>query len=174
MSSFADHPLWQLTLVRFREFIREPEALFWVFIFPVILAAGLGVAFRNRPPEVLQIVTVNEQLAASLRQEKLLGVRQMSPAAAEQELRTGKAALLVENDDPFTLYQTAQAYSGLKNEPMANLATAELWYNVGDMRKAIVFATRARGKLSQGGVDWQRANDILGAAASQVQDQRRG
>jgi ABC-2 type transport system permease protein len=96
MSSFADHPLWQLTLVRFREFIREPEALFWVFIFPVILAAGLGVAFRNRPPEVLQIVTVNDQLAASLRQEKLLGVRQMSPAAAEQELRTGKAALLVE------------------------------------------------------------------------------
>ena len=95
MSSFADHPLAQLTLVRFREFIREPEALFWVFIFPVILAAGLGVAFRNRPAEVLQIVTVNEQLAAPLRQEKLLAVQQMTPAAAEQALRTGKAALLV-------------------------------------------------------------------------------
>jgi len=96
MNSFADHPLAQLTLVRFREFIREPEALFWVFIFPVILAAGLGVAFRNRPPEVLQIVTVNEQLATPLRQEKLLAVQRMTPAAAEQALRTGKAALLVE------------------------------------------------------------------------------
>ncbi len=79
MSSFADHPLAQLTLVRFREFIREPEALFWVFIFPVLLAAGLGVAFRNRPAEVLQIATVNEQLAAPLRQEKLLAVQRMTP-----------------------------------------------------------------------------------------------
>ena len=36
-----NHPLWQLTLVRFREFLREPEALFWVFGFPLLLAAGL-------------------------------------------------------------------------------------------------------------------------------------
>jgi len=66
------HPLVQLTLVRFREFIREPEALFWVFIFPILLAAGLGIAFRNRPAEVLQIAAVTPQLAAPLRAEKLL------------------------------------------------------------------------------------------------------
>ena len=46
-------PLAQLTRVRFLEFLREPEAIFWVFIFPLLLAAGLGLAFRNRPPEVL-------------------------------------------------------------------------------------------------------------------------
>jgi predicted Zn-dependent protease len=95
-------------------------------------------------------------------------------ALAQPALDNLKAANLVEDDDAFTWYQTAAAYSALKNEPMANLATAELWYNAGDFRKAIVFATRARGKLPQGGVDWQRANDILGAAASQAQDQRRG
>jgi predicted Zn-dependent protease len=95
-------------------------------------------------------------------------------ALAQPALDNLKAASLVENDDAFTWYQTAAAYSALKNEPMANLATAELWYSAGDFRKAIVFATRARGKLPQGGVDWQRANDILGAAASQAQDQRRG
>ena len=43
----------QLTLARFREFYREPEAVFWVFIFPILLAAGLGIAFRNRPAECL-------------------------------------------------------------------------------------------------------------------------
>jgi len=31
-------PLWQLTLARFREFYREPAALFWVYGFPLILA----------------------------------------------------------------------------------------------------------------------------------------
>ena len=58
----------------------------------------------------------------------------------------------------------------LKNEPMANLATAELWYNAGDCKKALVFATRARGKLPQGGADWQQANDILGATTAQIKD----
>jgi predicted Zn-dependent protease len=57
---------------------------------------------------------------------------------------------------------------------MANLATAELWYNVGDMRKALIFATRARGALPQGTADWQRASDIVGAAAPLAAHQRRG
>jgi len=89
----ADHPLAQLTLVRFREFIREPEALFWVFLFPIILAAGLGIAFRNRPPEALRVVTPSAELARSLRTEKRLDVRLESESAAAQELRTGKAVL---------------------------------------------------------------------------------
>lgn len=46
------HPLWHLTLSRLREFYREPGAVFWVFGFPVILAIGLGIAFRDRPPSV--------------------------------------------------------------------------------------------------------------------------
>jgi ABC-2 type transport system permease protein len=95
-TSFADHPLVQLTLVRFREFVREPEALFWVFVFPILLAAGLGIAFRNRPPEVLQIAAVTRELAQSLRQEKLLEVHQLESPAAEESLRAGKVALLAE------------------------------------------------------------------------------
>ena len=95
-NSSADHPLVQLTLVRFREFVREPEALFWVFVFPILLAAGLGIAFRNRPADVLQIAVVSPELAQSLRQEKLLDVQQLDLQAAEEELRTGKVALLAE------------------------------------------------------------------------------
>jgi predicted Zn-dependent protease len=94
------------------------------------------------------------------------------PAQAAPALQNLKAALLVEDEDPFTWYQTAQSYSLLKNEPMANLATAELWYNAGDMRKALVFATRARGKLPQGTADWQRASDIIGAAGPLAAQQR--
>ena len=39
------HLLW----VRILELKREPEVVFWVFIFPLLLAAGLGIAFRNKP-----------------------------------------------------------------------------------------------------------------------------
>src|SRR5260370_39982750 len=49
------HPLWQLSLMRWRIFAREPSALFWTYGFPVVLALALGVAFRNRPPEASDI-----------------------------------------------------------------------------------------------------------------------
>jgi ABC-2 type transport system permease protein len=94
--TWKEHPLAQLTLVRFMEFLREPEALFWVFVFPLILAAGLGIAFRNRPADVLKIAAVTPQLAQSLRQEKLLDVAEMPASAGEAALRDGKVALLAE------------------------------------------------------------------------------
>ena len=40
-----------LCLARLRESYREPEVLFWAFVFPVLLSAALAVAFRDRPPE---------------------------------------------------------------------------------------------------------------------------
>ncbi|MGH9743894.1 MAG: ABC transporter permease, partial [Candidatus Acidiferrum sp.] len=92
--SFADHALVQLTLVRFRETLREPEAMFWIFVFPILLAAGLGIAFRNRPAEVLQIATTAPEIAKSLEHEKLLSVQQLDAHAAKEALRTGKVALL--------------------------------------------------------------------------------
>jgi predicted Zn-dependent protease len=94
------------------------------------------------------------------------------PGLAAAALANLKVALLAENDNLFTWYETAQAYSMLKNEPMANLATAELYFNGGDMQKALVFATRARAKLPQGTVDWQRASDIVGAAGPLARQQR--
>jgi ABC-2 type transport system permease protein len=92
----ADHPLVQLTVMRFREFLREPEALFWVFVFPILLAAGLGVAFRNRPADVLKIAAVTPEMAKSLREEKLLDVQELSTRTAEEALRAGRVALLAE------------------------------------------------------------------------------
>ncbi|HJR71949.1 MAG TPA: ABC transporter permease [Gammaproteobacteria bacterium] len=92
----ADHPLWQLTLVRFREFLREPEALFWVFGFPLLLAAGLGLAFRNAPAEVVSIGFVGADRAA-FEQAPSLAVDAF-PTLEEglRALREGRIALLVE------------------------------------------------------------------------------
>ena len=91
-----DHALWQLTLVRFREFLREPEALFWVFGFPLLLAAGLGLAFRNTPAEVLSIGAVGGA-ASAFEQTPALAVDEF-PTREEglRALREGRIALLVE------------------------------------------------------------------------------
>ncbi len=87
------------------------------------------------------------------------------PRLASAALQNLKAASLVENDDVFTWYETAQAYSMLKNEPMANLSTAEAYYSAGSIRQAGIFALRARRGLDQGTPDWQRANDIVSIAS---------
>jgi len=111
--------------------------------------------------------------APLLRQE--LATAQLAtenPSLAGAALQNLKAALLVENDDLFSWYEAAQAYSMLKNQPMADLSTAELNFNGGDMRKALVFATRARAKLPQGTSDWQRASDIIGAAGPLARQQQ--
>lgn len=97
---WADYPLVQLTQVRYREFFREPEAVFWVFIFPVLLAAGLGIAFRNRAPDrtgvaVVAADTGAARLADALRGAGELQVSVLSDSAAAEALRTGEVALVV-------------------------------------------------------------------------------
>lgn len=92
----TDHPLYQLTLVRFREFLREPEALFWVFGFPLLLAAGLGLAFRNTPAEVLSVGVVGTDLAAYEKAPALAVESFSSVDDGLRALREGKVALLIE------------------------------------------------------------------------------
>src|SRR3954468_10716107 len=93
------HPLWQLTLMRWRIFVREPAALFWTYGFPVVLALALGVAFRNRPPSPIDVaveaVPGCEVWRDALATNSQLHVRWLAPADARQALRTGKVAVVV-------------------------------------------------------------------------------
>src|SRR5215468_7841454 len=67
MNSTPTNSRWsaylQLLLARLRELIREPEVVFWVFGFPILLALGLGIAFRNKPADVTAIVIVENPQA---------------------------------------------------------------------------------------------------------------
>ncbi|MDB4877582.1 MAG: ABC-type multidrug transport system, permease component [Gemmatimonadetes bacterium] len=92
--------LYQLITVRFKEYTREPEALFWSFGFPILLAIGLGIAFRSKPADVVHVAVVNvgprsAALAASLRGDSGLAVEELAPDSAAVALRTGRVALVV-------------------------------------------------------------------------------
>jgi predicted Zn-dependent protease len=76
-----------------------------------------------------------------------------------------KSALLVENDDAFAWFETAQAYSDLNNQPMADLSTAEQMYAEGAYPQAAQFARRAQRALPAGSRDWERAGDIMAVAS---------
>src|ERR1700722_20771921 len=94
MSSLQQSSLYQLTMTRFRLFLREPEAIFWIFVFPILLAVGLGIAFRNRPADVLQVGATTTQLTHALAADKGLTATTMNEADGTRALATGSILLL--------------------------------------------------------------------------------
>jgi ABC-type multidrug transport system permease subunit len=98
-------PLVELTRARILEFLREPEAVFWVFVFPVLLALGLGIAFRSVPPSQPRVAVATEGdslgwVVETLEKSGRLQVAKLLPEEADKALRTGTVDLVVEAPDP--------------------------------------------------------------------------
>lgn len=96
---FAGHPLWQLTRSRMVGFLREPEAVFWTFAFPILMALALGIAFRSQGPQKWSI-GVEEGAHAAATFEALskspdLEVIRLAPTEGETALRRGRIQVLV-------------------------------------------------------------------------------
>jgi ABC-type multidrug transport system permease subunit len=92
-------PLWQLVLTRLREFYREPEAVFWVYGFPILLTLALGIAFRNQPVEQIGVDVVegpaSQALIDALKKHDKFKVQSVDLAAGRLRLRTGRTELVV-------------------------------------------------------------------------------
>ena len=78
--------LRELSLLRVRTFLREPEALFWTFVFPILMAIGLGIAFGGEGDAPVPVVMVQgsaaERHAAALEGSSDLELRRLPPAEA--------------------------------------------------------------------------------------------
>ncbi len=97
--------LYQLTMARFRLLSREPEAIFWIFIFPILLAAGLGIAFRNRPADVLPVGATTPQLIQALAADPGLKATEMDETTGGRALRTGAILLLASQQPEGVAYK---------------------------------------------------------------------
>ncbi len=94
--------LVELTIARIKEFVRETEAIFWVFGFPLLLTLGLGYAFRDKPPDRIPIGVVSGPHAAAqmraLASSPALLPRVYSERQGREDLRRGKITLLVSGE----------------------------------------------------------------------------
>lgn len=99
--SWKLHPLVQLFLARFREFIRQPEAVFWSYVFPLVMMTALGLAFRSEPRESIAIVIQDgpdaQRMADLLVQDERLKVARGSAEECRRRLRSGQSELIVIN-----------------------------------------------------------------------------
>src|SRR5579863_9867693 len=94
MNKLALNSLYQLTMTRLKLTLREPEAIFWIFVFPILLAVGLGIAFRNRPADVLPVGATTPQLVQALNADKGLRATEMDEAEGAHAMATGDILLL--------------------------------------------------------------------------------
>jgi ABC-2 type transport system permease protein len=94
-----------LVMVRMKELKREPEVVFWVFGFPLLLALGLGIAFRNKPADATSIAVVRNAEAQTIlsliersSQKSSIRAEVLDKPAALKGFRLGKYDLVVESD----------------------------------------------------------------------------
>lgn len=76
-----------LLMARMLELKREPEVIFWVFVFPLLLALGLGIAFRNKPSDAPSVAIVS---GAGSEQAKALLERSRINRRSKSRCRTWK------------------------------------------------------------------------------------
>lgn len=108
MSRFDRSSLVQLTLARIREFWREPEAVFWTFAFPVLLALGLGIAFRDSGPQPIRVAVVDGERSgevARILEEAGIDPRVLPADSAAARLRRGDVAVVVATAEDTLVYR---------------------------------------------------------------------
>jgi ABC-2 type transport system permease protein len=94
-----------LLMARMLELKREPEVVFWVFVFPLLLALGLGIAFRNKPsdaPSVAIVTAPGSQQAEALLEHSprpaSFKIQMLNADDARKGFRLGKYDLVIEPD----------------------------------------------------------------------------
>jgi len=99
MSTKRYSPLGQLILARLREFYRQPEVVFWVYGFPILLVVALGIAFRNKPVEHIAVGVQDSEYAGpvwhALSANAKFQVQRCDADTCRLKLRTGKTDLVV-------------------------------------------------------------------------------
>jgi ABC-2 type transport system permease protein len=99
-------PFVQLTLVKLREYTREPEALFWVFLFPVLMTCALGIAFRDSGHSATRVAVLSvegsRELAGTLDADPRIQAFEADAAQAARLMRDGEIALVVVPGRPVT------------------------------------------------------------------------
>lgn len=117
------HPLIELTIARLKEFVRETEAIFWVFVFPILLTLALGFAFSDRAPDRVPVGVVDGPAAKArvhaLAQSPVLLPQLVSQAEGNEALRRGAISLLVGPGTP-------PVYSFDPTRPEARTARVEV------------------------------------------------
>jgi ABC-2 type transport system permease protein len=148
------HPLVELTVARFREFLREPEAIFWVFAFPILITCALGIAFRSTgaSPVIVGVAETagSDGTIAALESAGGFTVRRIPADEIDRAVRDGRApVVVVPGTPPAYRYDEARAES-----QVARLAVDAALQKAAGRRDAFVPVAQPVEAVGSRYVDW--------------------
>lgn len=97
-------PLVELMLARLREFAREPEALFWTFLFPMIMSVAMALAFPSRGAQPVRVGVLPgpNEFRQALASDPAIALRDILPGDELRALREGAVSVIVVPGNPPT------------------------------------------------------------------------
>lgn len=122
--AWSMRPMTNLVIARLKEFYREPEAVFWVYGFPILMTVALGIAFREQPQQMFNVEVIGtdaEDARAALGEDERFRVGDAEEAAAKERLRTGRTDLVVTAEG-----SKAYEYLYVPTRPESQLARNEV------------------------------------------------
>ncbi len=79
-----------------------------------------------------------------------------------------KKSIFINPKNTYSWYLLARAYAETDNLPLANYATAERYYLIGERRLALEFAQKSINYIEKNSPEWYRANDLMSIISSSL------
>jgi ABC-type multidrug transport system permease subunit len=100
-----NNPFINLFIIQLRRFYREPEVIFWVIFFPIVMSWILGVAFSGKTVKTATIAVVNGSSQIDLTKlTPSFRILNVTEVKAETMLKRGSISLYIKIEDNSIVY----------------------------------------------------------------------
>ena len=82
-----------------------------------------------------------------------------------------KKSIFINPKNTYSWYLLARAYAETDNLPLANYATAERYYLIGERGLALEFAQKSINSIEKNSPEWYRANDLMSIISSSINEE---
>ena len=149
----------------------QPEnAYFHELKAQILYESGQGTDAIEPSKRALELRPDSPLLEIALAQATL---EARDPGDFDRVVRLLKSALTSEPSNSYGWYLLADVYERQGNTALAQYATAERFYAIGDIRSAQSFAQRAQEELPRTLPQWRRASDIIVVSETQLASKSR-
>ena len=136
----------------------------------ILYESGQGIAAIEPSRRALDLKPGSPLLEIALAQATL---QTRDAGDYEKAVKLLKSALQTEPTNSYGWYLLADVYERQGNTALAQYATAERFYAIGDINSARSFAQRAQEELDRALPQWRRASDIIVVTETQLAGKKR-
>ncbi len=120
---------------------------------------SIAIELVNEPSDLYFMMIGSYLVALEDQESKYDGIRNL------------KKSIFINPKNTYSWYLLARAYADTGNLPLANYATAERYYLIGERGLALEFAQKSINSIEKNSPEWYRANDLMSIISSSITDE---